>query len=597
MILENKYLVKAITKANYIVIVLENDVEDGSSKVKYISPNATALGINIELLNKGLKMMQDYIHPDDRKKVLETLREAINANIENYTHEYRMVDDMGNIYYVANDITIADINDKTCTVECYLRDLTTKKKEKKEKKEKKRELQKASIQEKGSEILDLKQRAIKDRFPEVMDMFARAYGLYTAFVNVEGKTVFAPTGPATNLGDFYDLFDTPAYKEYFKFILQRVKGSDSVVLLERQEGGDGKLSAAPVKVDGEIRGIWMLGSYTAQESEILKEVGDDQLLIADIMSDYLTKSATLEVESAKSKGAGVKLREELARQGIINDALYKINSKLIETVDEVIDETLRDVGLNLNVDKIALYGYARDDAKEFVLRNYWDVKGEEASDEFMYEIPKKRLSIEAELKRADDTYYADSVNLNERAKLVLMRYNLNACITYGIYKNDKMTGILIFGVSKGERRWTSEELRFTKSISLIIQNMLENAEDDDNVRKVNKHLIETYNNFNVGIFVRDTYTGEILFSNKVMNEMMQRDFVGGNSKEILTDLHDRFDNITGMRKPFITRNKVTSWRSYIQRFDAIMDITEVTMEWINGEPASLIILRRAADNQ
>jgi hypothetical protein len=124
---------------------------------------------------------------------------------------------------------------------------------------------------------------------------------------------------------------------------------------------------------------------------------------------------------------------------------------------------------------------------------------------------------------------------------------------------------------------------------------LENAEGDDNIRNVNKHLIETYNNFTVGIFVRDAYSGEILFSNKVMNQMMDRDFVGGNSREIITDLHDRYDDTTGMRKAFITRDRVNSWRSYIKRFDSIMDITEISIEWLNGEPASLIVLRDAKD--
>jgi hypothetical protein len=99
----------------------------------------------------------------------------------------------------------------------------------------------------------------------------------------------------------------------------------------------------------------------------------------------------------------------------------------------------------------------------------------------------------------------------------------------------------------------------------------------------------------VGIFVRDAYSGDVLFSNKVMNEMLERDFVGGNSREIITDLHDRFDNTDGMRKAFITRNKVNTWRSYIKRFDSIMDITEISIEWLNGEPASLVVLRDAKD--
>jgi hypothetical protein len=378
-------------------------------------------------------------------------------------------------------------------------------------------------------------------------------------------------------------------------MLERVKGSDGVVVFDREEGGIGKLSATKITAAGEIRGVWILGSYTAEESEILKDIGEDQQLLAEVISDYTTKSVTLELEGAKYKGAGVKLREELARQGIINDALRKINSGLLDSVDAAIDDTLRDVGLNLNIDNVALYTYGREHKDEYELRNFWDVKGEVPSDEYIYGFPKRKFRVESRIDDERECYIADGASMTEGAKTSLMKYNLKAVIIYPIYRNNKIYGMMLFGAAKESRTWTVEEIRFAKSITLIIQNILENAEGDDNIRNVNRHLIETYNNFNVGIFVRDAYSGEVLFSNKVMNEMVKRDFVGGNSREILTDLHDRYDNEDVMRKSFITKNKVNVWRSYIKQFDSIMDITEVSIEWLNGEPASLIVLREAHD--
>ena len=176
-----------------------------------------------------------------------------------------------------------------------------------------------------------------------------------------------------------------------------------------------------------------------------------------------------------------------------------------------------------------------------------------------------------------------------------MRYGCKAVIAYPITLGDSFYGILFLGEAGGERIWTPDELRFTSNIAVVIQNMLENAVGDDNIRNVNKHLIETYNSFNVGIFVRDAYSGEVLFSNKKMNELMGYDFTGGDSREIITDLHDKFDNLAGVRKPFITKDKVVNWRRYIQRLDNIMDITEVRIDWLQGQAASLIILRKAKD--
>lgn len=590
MILENKYLRKAIAKAGYVVLVISYQLDEKKNKVLYISPNADIIGMNTDLLKKGFKLAEDYIHPEDRGKVIKTIKEAIRARIDSYSQEMRIVGDNGMLHYVKADITVNDEGNDSVTAEYYIKDVTEKRKNKLASKGISKYKKLANGESKN---IDLKARAEKDRLPFFMEEFARINGLYSAFVDYDGNTVFPPTGPATNLGNFYDLFETPAYREYYKFIREKVLGSEEGVLVNREEGGDGMIAAAPVKVNGELKGIWILGSYTVDETEILKEVYDLQWVLSDIMSDYLTKSAILEIESAKSKGAGQKLRSELEKQSIINGAMSKNNKNLSGRLYQVIEETIAEVGMHMDLDKIALYTYDEENPEDFVIKCFWDPSGRYPTEEFINDIPRRRFIIEESLKKEPDRFAVDSSNMTEEAKLILMRYELKASITFAIYLNDRFYGILLFGVSKNERKWTKEELRFTKSIALVIQNMIENAVGDNNIKNVNKHLIESYNNFNVGVFVRDAYSGEVLFSNEKMNEMMGKDFVGGNCKEILTDLHDRFDNITGMRKPFITRNKTTSWCSYIQSFDAIMDITEITIEWTDGRPASLIILRKA----
>ena len=230
-----------------------------------------------------------------------------------------------------------------------------------------------------------------------------------------------------------------------------------------------------------------------------------------------------------------------------------------------------------------------------MLRAHWDAAGGEPTDELARLLPERMYVIEEGIKKGQGQYLVDSANVTAEDKLNVMRYDFKSMVAFPVYINNKLYGIIIFAESKFERIWSSDELRFTKSVTLVIQNMLENTEVEGNVRIVNKHLVETYNNLKVGVFVRDAYTGEVLFSNAKMNKMLGYDFVGGDSRVILTDLHDRFDNITGMRKPFITKEKVVNWRSYIKSLDNIMDITEIQMMWLDGQPASLIILRKAKD--
>lgn len=594
MILENKYLRKAILKAGYVVIVKSCHVKERKSKLEYISPNASMLGMNVELLNKGMKLTEDYIYPEDRQKVIQTVITANDNNVKDYVHEYRMVGDDGKLYYVSNEISVSEVKDDYFTIEFYIKDIGE------QKKYADAPANVSSLESKfsgkqenmGDELEDM---SLKDKIETIMKVFSGLSDLYSVYVDLDCKIQFPPVGPAANMGDFYDLFEKPSYKEYFKYIRQVVVNNDAPTLLDREEGGIGKISAAPIKLGEHLLGIWILGSYTESETEKLKKIYENHWIIASLLSDYAYKNSMVDKEIAKSRGAGAKLREELARQNIINDALSKINSRLVDNVDAVVEETIKDAGVHMNIDKVFVYTMARGNSEEYKLRSYWDASGEEPSEDLYRTLPARMYLIEENIKNGQGFYMVDSSVMTEDDKLNVMRFNFKSVLAYPLYLNNKLYGTIFFAVTRMQRLWTSDELRFTKSIALVVQNMLENAEGDENIRSVNKHLIATYNNFRVGVFVRDTYSGEVLFSNSKMNEMLGYDFTGGDSRVILTDLHDRFDNITGMRKPFITKEKIVNWRSYIKSLDDIMDITEIQIEWLKGEAASLIILRKAKD--
>lgn len=598
MVLENKYLRKAIQKAGYVIIVKTCHINERKSQLEYVSPNATMLGMNIEMLNKGMKLSEDYIHPQDREKVIKTVLDAVQNNVEDYTHEYRMVGDDGKLYYVSNEISVSDVTDGFFKVEFYIKDITDSRAGEKvtadaEKRVAKtfKKTQQNAVNISKEKIDDL---ITDDKVKLMMETFTKLTGLYSVFVDVEGRIVFPPTGPATNLGDFYDLFEKPAYKEYYKHIKQTVLENDAPTILDREEGGIGKISAVPIKIGDELKGIWMVGSYTKEETEKLRTVYDSHWEIANMISEDLRMTIAIDIESTKSKGAGKKLLDELTRQSIVSDAMSKINSKLIDTVDQVIEETLRNVGINMGIDKAGLYTIDSS-TKNYVLRSYWDASGEAPGENLLSTLPDNMYMVEKLIRDGDGSYAADNANQTEANKLLFMKYGVKAVIAYPIELGDKLYGILFLAESSAERVWTSDELRFTYNIAVVIQNMLENAVGDDNIRNVNKHLIETYNNFNVAIFVRDAHSGEVLFSNKKMNELMGGDFTGHDSRELITDLRDKFDNLDGVRKPFITKERVVNWRRYIQRLDNIMDITEISIEWLSGEAASLIILRKAKD--
>lgn len=605
MVIENKYLRKAIEKTKYIVLVKRYIIDMPGSSLVYVSPNASEIGMNVEMLNKGMKLSEDYIYPSDREMVMKTIHNAIDNRVQDYVHEYRMVGDDGVLRQVRVNICIEVVSEEenTYEVEFYIRDISAEKEEEKQA-EIKRAIEEPNrrmqISPTGSLVISKLDNP--GMIPQIQKMemimsgFSQLTNLYSVFVDENGKVESTPVGPATDLGDFYDLFETPTYKEFFKTMKEEVLAEMKPhIIFDREEGGYGKLAMAPIFVGDNLQGFWVLGSYTPDETEHLEEIYELHWTTAELVSDFLLQSYNSIVESAKSRGAGKKLREELARQSIVNNALSKINSKLSEDVEQVIGETLREVALHMDLDRMFLYTFDKDNPKAFSLRSYFDVSGEMPSDDILTLLPERLYLVVDAIKRGNGCCMLDRTNMTQRDVINLMRYNFRAEIAYPIYLEGRLYGILIFAESKSERIWTKEELRFSQSISLLIQNMLENADGDDNVRNVNKHLIETYNSFHEGIFIRDLYTGYVFFSNKALNDMLGYDLTGGDSRKILKNLRDKFEHMDGVRKDIAGR-KITNWCSYVPALDEIMDITEVPIEWLQGGAATMIIMKKAKDN-
>ena len=595
MIVEYKYLKKIAEKSGYVVIVLSGNGKDSNNNLVYVSPNAGILGMNAELLNKGLKLTMDYVHPEDREKLRSTFLEAASSDITEYVYKHRIVGDDGKVYRVTCAINLVKEPDGEVLAELYFKERKSKEEKEKQKAE---DREKKRIVEAKNEKIDMDDSVYafigeKNKAKELMDAFAGLTGLYSTILDKEGRNKFQPVGPDTNMGDFYDLFMTPGYRDFFKKVRLSLEGDAFPEVLSRPEGGDGKLSMAPIYYNDSLQAIWVLGSYTASESRRLERVYKAQWEFAELVSDFLVKSFALEIEAARAKGAGKKLREELARQNILNEALSKININMDGDTDAVIDETIREVGLNLDIDRILLLTAHRGKGKGYEMRAFFDAAGELPSLNLQHFSDAKMKVITDIVEINGGRAVLDSNNITEEIKMILMKYNTLSVIIDPIMINEKVYGYIFYAAQKSNRIWTKEESRFTRNISLIIQSMLDNADGIANAKKVNTELIESFNYLKMGVFVKDLDTAEVLFSNKSLNNMLGYDFTGQDSRELIQDLHDKFDDIGAMRKGFVDKEKHTTWKSYISAVDCIMEIEEIRIEWLHGEPASLFFLRKA----
>ena len=86
--------------------------------------------------------------------------------------------------------------------------------------------------------------------------------------------------------------------------------------------------------------------------------------------------------------------------------------------------------------------------------------------------------------------------------------------------------------------------------------------------------------------VKDDKTGKVLFSNRTLNELIGYDFTGKDSAILIPPT----GGVTGYPD---SRNQdnVTNWRKYIDSLVKIVDVTEIKIKWLRGEPATVYIVR------
>lgn len=590
---EKEYLLKALNKSGYIIMVLRFDVNTGQSKMEYISPNAEPMGLNIRLLREGLKLISDYIYPEDRKSVFATLQKAIYAKVDSYVHNFRLVSDDGVIYNIRNEIFITKVDNDIYDAEFYMIP----------DEENIRNLSKTG----AAYDIDMRSDFVpNENCDQVWKMynldsvnsFTKAFSdvskLYSVVVDKDGNVVFSPVGPALNLGDFYDLFDMPNYKKYFQNIKKNILDNMTPTVYEREEGGFGKLSIVPLKRREQVLGFWILGSYTPEESEELCRICESQWIIAKEIENYINKAISFDLETAKSKGVGKRLKEELEKQNIINNALNAINTKKDQPVEKVIEDTLDEVGTHIHADGAFLCTLDSVSSRDYKLRSYWSKGNKESGNEMFEALSRKMFIIEECIKTREGTYVVNSDEMTDVERYNMVTLGIKALLVHAIYINQHYYGALFFVQYEKEHHWTDKDKKFTQSIAIVVQSMLESAEGDDNIRRVNKHLIESYNNFNAGIFVSDKNTGKVLFANDFMNNLLGYDFVGLDSRVVIGETRDSYSIFASNRIVSQDVKKTPSkWKSYVKALDEIMDIVEIEMEWLQGQAASLYIIRKA----
>lgn len=592
---ENGYLSNAITKMKSVVVV--KSYKAGKRVLRYISPNANIIGMNVEALRKGYKLTEDYIHPDDRDSVLDAIYQAVANGVTDYMQIYRMVTDSGKQIWVENEVTVNRVSDGEAEISFLITDITEQKDMEKE--------MVASLENEpmaqqttsgqaetnhtlGMITIDAEDKDMLFEFQMMQDVMSKNADYYTVVLDTEGRQLTTPAGPVHDMGLFYDLVERPLFKEKFAIMSERAKEQRIPLSISfDMDNIQVHMVFAPLMIENVVTAYWMLTSFSQGGAGLLSDVAENHWHLANSIAKYFYSQELVQKETKIRKLTEMQLHKEQAERRVIED----IVASMAREGDAALNEMCYKTGIYLSVENIAIY-FENEENQNAESCFVWNQSGEEKPFFNTMELSKAEYDVMKEQFENSTLLVADSQCdvpfLREMAKQTNM-----AVLVQRLELSGGKEGYIVFGDDDRSREFDNVDLHFVKTVAKMFESFIIHSKEKSTPDVVKGGMLESYDHIRDAVYVKDNRTGEIIFANKATDKLFGYSLVGMRATDIMNDQMEQYRNIGGVRKRFIDNRKVTKWQTYMKELDQIMNIVEVHLETLYGADWSLFILKKS----
>lgn len=592
---EEQYLKAAIEKVGCVIAVCSYSFVGKSThqKLLYTSPNLVQYGVNANALMNGLRLLTDYIHPEDRDK----FKDALNISFENrknFAYGLRIVGDDGRIYNVNVDVYFLESTDFFAKVEYIIREESSVSPSIKE------------IDEKIEEPLNGQDDKTDNSFhitPEffassgidiLTKQFASLSGVYSIVVDVNGKKLTEPSGPKSYFGEFYSMVENNKYKEIYEDIKNSLVDSKEAYFSEIDDGNaDSRLAAAPIYVCGVYYATWILYAYTELQAQNLYKAYKRQFDIAKGLSQLITKLY---------KKSGVTENQEKTKNALIyeiqqKETLSHMSEYLMrENESKSFEKAFEEIGKLLDIDYIVHYAMSSDNPEVMEIKDFWCKSGNREEAENVFGWSHDHYNGEMRKQIEDGGISIDRLSMTNRMRVEIFRGNARAVMVYPIRVFGKYQGRLVFIENTKEREWTHSEKKLAEEVARLYSRdlMLRKSFENHNSSRSAKLITYILDSLGTSAFIRSRKTGKIIYMNQFFIDKLGENVVGLDSTRIIPSLDREYEEFLSQEKGEHSQ-KVIHFQRYIDALSANYDVTQIKMTWKEEESVDLMILSQTSE--
>ena len=587
---ENAYLSNAVTKMKSVVLV--KSYHAGKRTLKYISPNAGMVGMNVEALRKGYKLTEDYIHPDDRDGVIDSIYQAVANGVTDYLHTYRMVRDDGRVIWVENVVTINRVSDGEADVCFLLTDVTEQKNMEQElAATAENELTATEIVSKpvfhNVDAAQLDKEMLK-QFELMAQTLSQNVSYYSVVVDTEGALVTTPAGPGKDIGQFYDLFERSQMKEEFVRLSDKAKEE---LLPQSASLSMNKMNVhmvfAPLTVQNEVMAYWVLTSFAKDGDVVIGSVIEQQWQLANAIAKCFYAEEAVTTETRLRKLTEIQLHKEQQERHVLQDMI----DIMVQQGEAGLGEICQKAALYLNISDIGIYVENKETEK---VEKYfsWDLTSDNPAFFDVMVMSVSEYKVLHNLLKDDKVVTADSTSTNLFLSELIRQTDMGNILFQAIEVADGIDGYVVFADKDKTHVFDRKDKHFIMSVTEIFGNIIFGRNKSSKMDILKEGVLDAYDHIRDAVFVKDNRTGDVIFANKAMDKLFGYSVVGMSAGDVVNDKLEQYRNMQGVRKRFITNKKVTKWQSYLKELDQIMNIVEVRLDLSERMDCSIYILKK-----
>ncbi|MBQ3514648.1 MAG: PAS domain-containing protein [Lachnospiraceae bacterium] len=581
------FLESAVMKSKYVVMVRRINGPD--THVLYVSPNISQYGIRIHDIWQGPSGLKRLLTEEDYEMVENTMWSAINSHATRYKCRFHVKNNEDRIIWAQADNIITYESDDSITVETILMDITDERRREVSISEENVKLKgqlDAVLQEEEINEIDFVHTFSSDVMQDIVETFAKLSGLYTAAVDRAGKLICPPQGPMTYMGEFYDIFEYPKYKQTIQEACEKQMKEVVPTFVELSQKVSGaKFALLPILVKEYHIATFVIGCYTSQQYDHLQDSLGSVISYVKSISDNIYSGVVKTREAERIKMAEILLKEDLKRSQIETEILDRIN--MVEDSEANFHAIFDTVGRYLEFNKIVFFRFESTHiergTKGHVVYEWKDEK--ERKEEMIFEddFTTNRVRLER------DGYIAlNKDNLSPKDAQHFERFGMDALLILPVVQYGKQIGCIAFFEFEKHRVFDDTTIQFCKNITNMVQGVLVRKHQKELANATTRMLLSAFDDVDECMYVRDMENCRILYANEKAKEIFG-DIVGKTCHEVIEvdpaacDACAKYQNTK--------KTDIYEKDFFNKSLNKIMKLKEMSIQWTDGRDARLVVMK------